>query len=470
MTELEKALAQESWRLFPHTFAAKASEGEWVLYRHLHYILVQIADAIYQGKGRIIVNMPPQHGKTQAITRWLTAWHLDRWPDKNVILTTYAGEYSVDLGRAVRDTLNSSDLFRAKVRNDSKSAQRFTTTQGGNMFASGVGGPITGRGGHLMILDDPHKNWEEAHSVTLRKGMREWFDSVFYTRQQKNTTMICVMTRWCIDDMTDFLVKEHGDDWHVIKLKAIAEENDPMGRELGEALCPERYDIDDLMAIKNGTTSAVWSALYQQEPVPQGGNMFASENFAIVDEPPKLRELQLIRYWDMAASNDKGVANQAYSCGVLMGRHRQDGYIYVLHVVRVRKDERMMRKLVRQTADLDSPAIPVAMEQEPGSAGKAVIGYYKENVLPGFKFDGDRPTGQKVVRAGPFASQVEIGKVRLVKGEWNGAYLDEMEAAPGGATMDQVDASSGAFNMIMGKRKSIAQMLGDQVRENRAKR
>lgn len=464
-----QTLAEDSWRLFPHTFAGRASHGDFRVNPFSRYLLTTLSDRVHTGRGRLIINVPPQHGKTTNL-KWFSAWHLNRWPTRNVIQTTYAADFATDLGRNIRDIINNYPDFRIQLRTDSKSAQRFSTRSGGTLFSQGVGGAITGRGGHFMVLDDPYKDWEEAHSETYQRKLQDWFNSVFYTRQQRNTTMVIVHTRWRVGDLTDYLITEHGDDWEVIKLPAIAGDDDPLGRAPGEALAPDRYNEEELDAIKNATTKSIWSALYQQEPVPDGGTMFDRANFIVVSpgEVPRMRDMQLVRYWDMAATDDKGIITQPYSCGVLMGREYTTGRIFVLDVVRARKNEKVMRRMVKSTATRDGVGVKIYMEQEPGSAGKAVVGYYKDNVLPGFMFEGDKPTGKKAIRAQPFANHVEIGRVHIVKADWNKAYLDEHETFPGGAVKDQVDASSGAYNVILGKRKSIAQMLGEHARAARA--
>ena len=153
---------KDLWRFFPDTYARVASGKKWERYQHLQHLSRAITPAITAGGGRFIVNMPPRHGKSEFISKWLPAWYLDNFPEKNIILTSYGDELASGFGRWVRNHLESNELSKTKLTMDSTAANRFDTTFGGSMITAGVGGSITGRGGHLLICDDPIKNYEEA--------------------------------------------------------------------------------------------------------------------------------------------------------------------------------------------------------------------------------------------------------------------------------------------------------------------
>ena len=134
------------------------------------------------------------------------------------------------------------------------------------MYVAGVGGPITGRGGDLLIIDDPIKNWQDANSITVRRQVIDWFNSTFYTRCEPGATIILVMNRWHEEDLTGYLLEKHTDNWEVISLPALAEKGDVLGRAVGEALCPARFSVEQLHNMRLAVGQAVWDALFRQRP------------------------------------------------------------------------------------------------------------------------------------------------------------------------------------------------------------
>jgi predicted phage terminase large subunit-like protein len=278
---------QDPWRFLPHTFAAHLSGGKWVPYDYLVLLSHVITAAIAQGNGRILVEIPPRHGKSTFISQWLPAWFLANWPDQNVMLATYETNFATTWGRRTRNLLKehndticqwhvdaNGDQLHELISTDSAAAARWTTTMGGGMMTAGVGGPLTGSGGQLLIIDDPHKNWKEAMSPVTKKMIHEWFDSTFYTRCEPDATIIVLHTRWMEDDLIGYLKSQHKDKWLELRMPAIAEEDDPLGRVIGEALCPQRYDEKKLAKIKEASRALTWAGLYQQRPVPVAGNIF----------------------------------------------------------------------------------------------------------------------------------------------------------------------------------------------------
>jgi hypothetical protein len=142
------------------------------------------------------------------------------------------------------------------------------------MVTAGIGGPITGRGGHVIIIDDPVKNWEQAMSESFRKKSIEWFNSTLYTRCEPGASIIVLMTLWHQEDLAGYLLSQHSDNWEEIRFPAIAEDNDILGRLPGQALCPERYDEAVLEGIRASLGSRMFASLYQQRPSAEEGNIF----------------------------------------------------------------------------------------------------------------------------------------------------------------------------------------------------
>jgi len=276
--------------------------------------------------------------------------------------------------------------------------------------------------------------------------MWEWYASTAYTRLEPNAAVILIQTRWHVDDLAGRLLRQDGDAWHVICLPAIAEENDSLGREPGEALWPHRFPAHVLRQKQLEIGEYYWAALYQQRPIPRGGSLFKTERIEIVAAAPA--DIRRVRYWDRAATSGGG----DYTVGVLMGEH--DGVYYVLDVRRGQFSPAEAEQVIRQTALLDGAEVPVRMEQEPGASGADMIMHYSR-LLAGFNFRGERVTGDKVIRAEPFAAQVEAGNVKLVRGTWNVDFLAELSNFPHGAHDDQVDAATGAFRALTAERDGL---------------
>lgn len=404
------------------------------------------------GATGLIVEMPPRHGKSELCSHYFPVWFLDLWPNKRVMFASYEADFAASWGRKVRNTIQEhQDKLRVRLADDSTKAARWDTTQGGGMVTAGVGGPITGRGADLLIIDDPVKNAEEANSPTYRQKVWEWWTSTARTRLEPGGVVVLVMTRWHVDDLAGRIIQNmeaEGEKWKVIRFPAIAEEEDELGRKPGEALWPERYDEQALDRIRRSVGSYVWSALYQQDPKNREGGMFRREWFKIVDDYPA--DCRKVRYWDLAATKPKQSSDPDYTAGALVGE--KNGIYYIIDIRRARETPANVERLIRLTAELDGPTVDIYMEQEPGSSGVSTIDHYAREVLKGFAFRGHRVTGPKELRANPLSAAAEAGNVMLVRGPWIQDFLDEAEAFPHGAHDDQVDAVSGAFEMLT-KRK-----------------
>jgi predicted phage terminase large subunit-like protein len=222
-------------------------------------------------------------------------------------------------------------------------------------------------------------------------------------------------------------------------LPAIAEQpvSDYDQRQPGAALWPGRFDLDELQKTRLSLGSHEWNALYQQRPTPPGGGMFQREWFSIVNAAPV--DAARCRYWDKAGTEGAG----DWSCGVKMVRD-QDGAFYIEDVVRGQWSALARERIMRQTAEMDGGNTSIGVEQEPGSGGKESAESSIRN-LAGFPVYAEKVTGDKATRAMPFAAQCEARNVKLVRGSWNSAYLDELCSFPYGSHDDQIDGSSGAF-------------------------
>jgi len=429
----------------PRTFAHKASSGKWTCPRHLEHLNERLLDVAAGKSKRLMVFMPPRHGKSEFISKYFTAWYLGTFPDRRVILTSYEADFAAQWGRRARELIEEhgklSFVERVEVLPDSSAASRWDIKghQGG-MVTAGVGGPITGKGGHLIIIDDPVKNAEQASSKTYRDKAWEWYQSTLYTRLEPGGALILIMTRWNQGDLAGKILEDMqngGEPWEILNLPALAEDNDQIGRTPGDPLWPERFTREDLARIQRTVGSYHWTALYQQRPTPQEGGMFKRHWFPIIEAAP--RDLIMVRRWDLAASQQRG----DYTAGLLLGK--KDGRFYVLDLRHARESPAGVEALVRQAAEDDGYTVSIRMEREPGSSGVNTIDYYARKVLEGYDFKGIPSTGPKEVRAQPVSAAAEAGNVILIRGHWNTAFLDEVTLFPNGDHDDIVDVLSGAF-------------------------
>lgn len=440
------------WRLTPATLASYVSNGAWKPAPHLLYISALIASALHKGGARLIVTMPPRHGKSELLSIWTVIWALERDPTTRIILSSYGAELATDFGRKVRDHLltNEADAgpLRTRLRKDTLQVGRFLTTVGGGMYSVGVGGALTGRGANLLLADDYIKNAKDASSPTIREDIFEWFISTAMTRLEPGGSAIILATRWHIDDLIGRLTTHTQGVWTHITLPAFAEADDPINREVGEALWTDRYPAHTLDTIRANTSTYFWQSLYQQAPIPRTAGLMQPGWIQPVDILPHKSRLRYVRYWDLAASPDGG----DWTAGIQVAEDVTTGLYYVTDVVRKQYSPADVERLIKATAVADGKEAQIFIEQEPGSAGKTVISNYVTNVLRGFAARGERSTGEKFIRAQPFFASAEAGNVRMLTATWNKDLLEELELFPDGPHDDQVDALSGAFNALNSKK------------------
>jgi predicted phage terminase large subunit-like protein len=425
-------------------------------------VLQRVADGDIS---RLMIFMPPRHGKSEETSRLFTAYFLHRNPHKWVGLASYAADLAYTLSRA------SKDFFLAaggELRGDAKAVKHWQTSGGGGMWAGGVGGPCTGKGWHLGIIDDPLKNAEQAASPKIREKQKEWFQSTFSTREEpEGGALIFILTRWNEDDLAGWQLnveagceEDERQNWHIVNFPAIAEGMpaeerekfpahcvmEPDWRKPGEALCPERYTVAKLKKIASQVGAYFWNALYQQRPRPREGGFFKREWLTkFFDHFP--HGSRLVRYWDKAGSEGKG----DYSVGVLMA-YDGAGRFYVVDVVRGQWSARQREDIILATAEADVAAYgdnyQIWLEQEPGSGGKESA-QSSINNLAGFAVFAEPVTGKKETRATPFSAQCEAGNVYLKRGAaWLQKFIEELLGFPNAKNDDQVDGCSGAFNKL----------------------
>lgn len=369
---------------------------------------------------------------------------------KTVGLASYEADFAAQWGRKVRDEVQEHGAeLGIRVRGDSKAVNRWHLESGGGMFTAGVGGPFTGKGADLLIVDDPVKNAAEASSEVYRAAAWRWWTSTARTRLEPGGSIIVVMTRWHEDDLVGRLLENQSaddpDKWVVLNFPAIAEEQDELGRQPGEALWPARYPVETLKLIERDVGAYDWGSLFQQRPAPLEGGWFSTTILrkSIVDEVPAEALANAIRYWDRAATRKKTAARTA---GVKAGFHK--GVLYILDVALCQEEPKEVEDLTKVTAEEDGRDVEIYIEQEPGSAGKTVFDHFAREVLPKYSVRTDRPTGDKETRAKPLSAKVAAGNIRLLRGPWNRDFIEELGLYPNGRFKDQVDAASAALDKL----------------------
>ena len=408
---------------------------------HIELILRKL-EAVECGKNkRLMIFMPPRHGKSFIANSIFPAWYLGRHPQHQVISATYGQELSDDYGRSVRnfiaDPLHRAIFPNSILSEDSTAAHRFNTTGGGAYSAVGRGGSITGRGAHLLIIDDPIKDREEANSETVRRAMHEWYRSVAYTRLMPGGAIIIVETRWHQDDLGGWLLREHADEnWDVLSLPAIAEQDEGFRKE-GEALWPERFPRDELKRIRAATGGAVWVSLYQQRPAAAEGAIFQRAWWRFYRQLPEFS--QIVQSWDTAF---KTGPDNCFSVCTTWGRAENGYYLLYMWRGRVAFPE-LKRVLISQAEEWKPNAVLV----EDRASGQSLLQELKSAtaypVLP-IKVDSD-----KVSRAQAVTAMVEAGNVYLPEdAPWLSDYLDELACFPTGVHDDAVDSTTQALNYL----------------------
>jgi len=262
-------------------------DGGWYPAPHLRllnqYLLRVVAGEIQ----RLIVTMPPRHGKSMLISETLPAWYLGVYPNRKVMLTSATGEFALDLSRKARRKLEEfgPEFFGVAVHGESRAAHRWEIADhNGIMVAAGIGGQITGKGADLLIIDDPIKDDKTAQSDVERNNHWNWWISTARPRLQKGAGVVLVLTRWHEDDLAGRMLElaEHNsaaDQWQVLNLPALAEDDDRLGREPGAPLCPDLIPLEDLERTRATQGDYYWSAMYQQRPAPAEGLLFKREDF-----------------------------------------------------------------------------------------------------------------------------------------------------------------------------------------------
>ena len=442
------------------------SRGAWQIvepgrpYRHNWHIdaIIEHLEAVSRGQiQNLLINIMFRHLKSVLVSVLWPAWTWTFLPESRWVTTSYVEKL------AVRDAVKTRRIMQSawyrerwgtvfSFTGDQNVKSYYENNRTGFRRATGVKGAVSGEGGDVVTVDDPH-NVKQAESRAEREGTLLWWDEVMSSRlnEPDKGARVIIMHRIHERDLSGHVLAQGGYEHLCLPARyrrkayvTVLGNPDPRKRD-GELLWPGRFSdrvLTDL-ELRMGTHAA--AGQLQQEPRARKGGQFERQWFEIVDEVP--REGIRGRYWDKAGSAGGG----KYTAGALMSMH--DGIWYVEDVVRGQWRASDREPVIKATAEKDArkygmDGFVIWLEQEPASAGKESAEATIAN-LAGFRVFADRPTGDKFVRADPLAAQAKAGNVRLVRGAWNEAFLQELEGAgPGAEYLDQMDSAAGAFNML----------------------
>jgi predicted phage terminase large subunit-like protein len=461
-----------NWKLTPATYAQKISRGTWIPSPHLQYIALRIAKALAKGNARIILSMPPRHGKSQLLSIYTPAWILEYLKKKNIILACYGADLAEGFARQVRRIIadpNNHPLQNVRI-GDLARAEEFNTNLGGYMYAVGLGGAITGRGADVLLIDDYIKEIKEALSPAYRDYIWNWYVTTALTRLEPNGSVCIIATRWHSDDLIGRLLQHERQDWEYIEMPAIALENDIIHRRPGEALFPERYPIDKLLSLRKSLGTVFFESLFQQRPVDETMQITDTTWVKYWSRSRPLPMMKLCRIWDLAATEGGG----DWLTGTLCGYEEASDTFIILHVFRDQLGPGRVEAAVAACAEADGPGVRIGIEQEPGSAGKILVEHFINNVLKGYKTEKVLTGGKaKVIRAQPFLAACEAGGVYMLTdiatspAKWNKLFLDEFETFPSTNKAihdDMIDTAAEGYSMLTGRRSlSVAWAKSDTL-------
>lgn len=420
-----------------------------------HQIIADKLEAMLDGdEHRIILTCPPRHGKTQLASIGYIAWWLGQRPHQSVILGTYNSDYAEDIGRQVRDLMLTAEyrlVFpKTELKTDSRAADRIKTTAGGGAYFVGRGGAVTGRGGDLLIVDDPLKDDAEASSPTIRQKLWEWFNKTFMTRGMTDQVRaLVIQTRWHEDDLIGRLTdpanpdfrEEEARKWTKIDMPAICvnPDDDPLGRELGDPLWPQRFSAPYLNSLRNRDPLG-FSALYQCSPAPPEGILFTRDCLRTYQRGQLPANLRVYMASDHAVSTKQ----QRDKTCILAGGVDEDDNLWILPDAFWRQAS--SDQVVDGMLHMIKTHKPLIWWAEGGAIGKSLGPFLRKRMQEESTYCAIHevtPANDKLTRAQAIHGRAMMGKVFFPAfAPWWVEAQDELMKFPTGVHDDFVDALS----------------------------
>lgn len=443
-------MAREDLYFFTRWMFLQRKGFKWQRASH-HAKVTAALTKVFRGESkRLILNLPPRYAKTETVKSFI-AWGLGHNPDSEFIYTSYSGRLASASSWDVRGMVQHpayGEVFPSlALRDDSQAKDEWRTTDGGIVYAVGATGTITGYGagkmrpgfGGAILIDDPHKA-DEARSDIMRQNVIDWFQNTLESRlNSPDTPIILIMQRLHESDLAGWLLNGgNGEKWDHVCLKALQDD--------GTALWPEKHSVTELKRMR-AAAPYTFAGQYQQAPAPPEGNIFKPDSIEVVDAIPA--GTRFVRAWDLAASQDDG----DWTVGGKIGVTPSGRYI-VADIVRLQGGPDKVEEALKNTAGRDDKAVAISIPQDPGQAGKSQVAYFTRQ-LAGYTVHSSPESGDKVTRAEPFAAQINVGNVMMLRAPWNDALIAEMRVFPNATHDDQVDALSRGFNHLVANRPAV---------------
>ena len=414
--------------------------------RH-HKLMADKFERIANGElRRVIINMPPRHTKSEFASFLLPSWFLGRFPQKKVIQTSHTAELAVGFGRKVRN-LVGADVYKEVFPNvglqaDSKAAGRWSTNHGGEYFAIGVGGAVTGKGADLLIIDDPHSEQEAKLAMTdpgIFDSVYEWYTSGPRQRLQPGGSIVIVMTRWSTKDLTGRILKssiedEKVNEWEIIELPALLPSGNP--------LWPEFWPIEELEALKAELPVSKWNAQYQQKPTSEEGAIIKREWWKMWegDRPPSCEFI--IQSWDTAfTKSNRSDFSACTTWGVFHPDEGPDAHVILLDAFKERLE---FPDLKRKAFEMWKDWEPDAFVVEAKAAGAPLVYELRQMGIPVQEFTPSRGN-DKVVRVNAVSDLFSSGKVWAPRKRWAEEVMEEIAGFPYSDNDDLTDSTTQAL-------------------------
>lgn len=423
---------------------------------HTRYLCKKLQQVESGEIDRLMIFLPPRHSKSMTCTETFPSYFIGRNPDRRVIQTSYGDTLARKFGRANRQKIEGfgKAIFDISISHDTSAADNWGINEyRGGMISTGIGGAITGEGADLLIIDDPIKNKEEANSKTYRdKVWNEW-QNTLRTRLHPGARVIVILTRWHEDDLAGRLLNpEYGEveDWDIVRLPAVAEQDDLLGREEGESLWPE-HGFDEKWAEKTekAVGASTWASLYQQRPTPEKGSMVQKHWWQFYNTPydPVTNRVgsffldELIQSWDLTFKNTEGTDMVV---GQIWGRSGAN--FFLLDQFRARMDfPTTLQAFINLTNKWPMTNLKLVEDKANGPAIISMLSKTIGGIVP------VTPVDSKESRMAAVSPYIESGNVylpSLAVAPWIESYIDELTSFPKGANDDQCDATSQALNRL----------------------
>ena len=463
-----RRLLQFTQRMNPRYLAGWVHED---ICRRLERFSKDVED---QKSPRLMLLMPPRHGKSELASKMFPAWHLGHYPQHEFIACSYNVGLAMGFSKKIKmlfDDPSYQSVFESRLDPENRSSEEWGLVQGGGYVAAGVGGGITGKGANVLAIDDPIKNAEDAASADIREKLFDWYGSTAYTRLAPGGGVLIIQTWWHDDDLAGRLQlameDEESDQFEVIKYPAVAEFDEWLDEETdlivdtpprqgrllrskGDALHPARYDLLKLARIKKNIPVQFWSALYQQNPVPADGAFFTKDQFRQRPAPNR-SDCNVQIAWDFAISTDR---HNDFTVGSV-GFQDNDDVLHVVDVLRFKSNDTffIVESILNLATRWYHPSLVVGFED--GQIWRTLEAVLKKRMRERnlhFVIKVQKPLSDKEVRAAPLQARMQQGMVSFVPGgDWFDVVRNEMLRFPAGVHDDCVDSLAWLAHIVLSR-------------------